>query len=117
MQSCYNIWSHCRCIAYPFNAKFQIETTPPRTKLNQERFRLICRTLRALVEEGKAGGEKVTWAEGKLTKQEQKVVQNRVFVSCVELMLDEVLVRPEVVEICHNGGFSVKELESIFKVQ
>ena len=107
-----------RCIAYPFNAKFQIETTPPRAKLNPDRFRQICRTLRAMVEAAGAGagGGKVTWADGKLSKSEQEVVQNRGFMSCVELMLDVVLVRPEVVEICHNGGFSVKELESIFKV-
>ena len=69
-----------------------------------------------MVEAAGAGGGKVTWADGKLSKSEQEVVQNRGFVSCVELMLDVVLVRPEVVEICHNGGFSVKELESIFKV-
>lgn len=104
-----------RCIAYPFNAKFQIETTPPRAKLNPERYRLIGRALRAVVEEA---GSKGGWTgEGKLTVPEQEVLQNRGFVSCVQLMLDVVLVRPEVVEICHSGGFSVKELESIFKVK
>ena len=40
-----------RCIAFPFNAKYQIETTPPRVKLNRERFGLVCRTLRAVVED------------------------------------------------------------------
>lgn len=69
-----------------------------------------------MVEAAGAGDGKVTWADGKLSKSELEVVQNRGFISCVELMLDIVLVRPEVVEICHNGGFSVKELESIFKV-
>ena len=40
-----------RCIAFPFNAKYQIETTPPRAKLNRERFGTLCRTLQAVVED------------------------------------------------------------------
>ncbi len=39
-----------RCIAYPFNATFQIESTPPRPKLNANRFGQICRTIRLTLE-------------------------------------------------------------------
>lgn len=104
-----------RCIAYPFNAKYQIETTPPRVKFSRERFILLCRTLRASVED--FGGEQAWEHEAKLTTQEQDVMSNQRFNLCVRWMIDVVLVRPEVVEICYNGGFSVKELESIFKVK
>ena len=60
----------------------------------------------------------VSWeCENKLTPQEQEVVQSSGFLACVEWMLGVVLSRHEVVEICNNGGFSMKELEAIFKVK
>lgn len=103
-----------RCIAFPFNAKYQIETTPPRTKLNAERFKLICRTLRETVDSTEREG----WdGNGKLTNQEKDVIRGQGFVGCVRYMLEVVLVRPDVLQMCNSGSFSVKELESIFKVK
>lgn len=103
-----------RCIAYPFNAKFQIESTPPRAKLNAERFRYLCRGLKAIVD----NSEEVVWEyESRLTNQEQDIIKNADFVKCVGWMRNVVLERPDIVEICSNGGFSVKELESIFRVK
>ena len=55
--------------------------------------------------------------ENKLTNQEQSVVHNSGFLTCVRWMVDVVLRRPEVVEICSNGGFSMRELETIFRVK
>ena len=103
-----------RCIAFPFNAKYQIETTPPRTKLNDERFKLIYRILKATVESTEREG----WdGDSKLTNQEKDVIQGQGFLECVRYMLQVVLVRPDVVQMCNSGSFSVKELESIFKVK
>ena len=103
-----------RCIAYPFNAKYQIETTPPRAKLNAARFGSVCRTLRIVAE----NFEDISWElENKLTNQELDVVRTDDFVRCLRWMNKVVLVRPDIIEICSNGGFSAKELESIFKVK
>ena len=103
-----------RCIAYPFNAKYQIENSPPSSKLNVDRFNDIVRVLRLTMEDY----EKVEQEyEARLTKQEHEVVKKESFLICLRWMLDEVLSRPDVEAICKNGGFSIKELELIFGIK
>ena len=103
-----------RCIAYPFNAKYQIETTPPRPKLNAERFGDICRTLKVAVEDS----DKILaeW-EKKVSPQEKAVLRNNSFIFCLQWMQEMVLSRPEIQDVCNTGNFSIKELEAIFKVK
>ena len=101
-------------IAYPFNAKFQIENTPPRTKLNAERFGRIKRILRQALEDY---SKLEQMHSTRLSKQEQEVVRKRGFLDSVRWILDVVFPRPEIQTICEEGGFSVKELETIFGVK
>ncbi len=103
-----------QCIAYPFNAKFQIENTPPRTKLNSERFGRIKRILRQALEDY---SKLEQMHSTRLSKQEQDVVKKQGFHDSVHWMLEVVFPRPEIVSVCEEGGFSVKELETIFAVK
>lgn len=103
-----------RCVAYPFNAKYQIENCPPPAKLNSERFGHIYRTLRATVEDFQKIARE---CQSKLTAQENDIAKSKNFRFCVQWMLDVVLACPEVVDMIKNGGFSAKELEAIFKIK
>ena len=101
-----------RCIAYPFNAKQQLETSPPKPKLNSERFCKIERTISVALE----GGHNRTF-EGFLTPGEQRCLRSDRFLECVRWFKDNVLVDEDVVRMCQSGSFSAKELELIFKVR
>jgi len=91
-----------QCIAYPFNAKFQIENTPPRTKLNVERFGRIRRILRLALEDY---SKLEQMHSTRLSKQEQDVVRKQGFLDSVQWMLEVVFPRPEIKTICEEGGF------------
>ena len=90
-----------QCIAYPFNAKFQIENTPPRTKLNTERFGRIKRILHLALEDY---SKLEQMHSTRLSKQEQDVVKKQGFLDSVQWMLDIVFPRPEIKTICEEGG-------------
>ena len=55
-----------RCIAYAFNTKHQIETSPPKQKLNADRYRQIMRMLMIIL-----SGERHRSQDTFLTHQEQ----------------------------------------------
>ena len=55
-----------RCIAYAFNTKHQIETSPPKQKLNADRYRQIMRMLMIIL-----SGERHRSHDTFLTHQEQ----------------------------------------------
>ena len=102
-----------RCIAYPFNAKYQLETAPPKPKLNQDRFRGViaildtCRNL----DWGTLSQSAIS-----LNSAENKCLRSEKFLNCLDWYMDNVLARDDVVAMSNNGSFSAKELESIFKV-
>ena len=100
-----------RCIAYPFNAKHQLETSPPPQKLNEHRYLQICSVLKSIVD-----GKHDWYQETMLTPVEQRFSRDEQFLECVEWYIENVLKRNDVIQKCHTGGFSVKELEYIFKV-
>ena len=102
-----------RCIAYPFNAKYQLETAPPKPKLNEERFQNIVQILDVCRDQD---WEKFTPSSLSLNGGETKCLRSEKFLNCLDWYMDNVLGRDDVVTMSKNGSFSVKELESIFKV-
>ena len=100
-----------RCISYPFNAKHQLETSPPKVKLNLNRFNLICRTLQSCLNEEEDLVRKIF-----LTQQERACTRNKKFLQCVLWFMDNVIQRDDVNTMCRKGMYSVKELDAIFKV-
>ena len=100
-----------RCIDYPFNAKHQLETSPPPQKLNEHRYQQISSVLKSLVD-----GKHDWYQETMLTPAEQRFSRDEQFLECVEWYIENVLKRKDIIQKCHTGGFSVKELEYIFKV-
>ena len=101
-----------RCIAYPFNAKHQLETSPPKLKLNTDRFDQVCQILQVCLdrEHDKIRQEVI------LSHNELKCTRNSRFLECLQWFGDTVMQREEVIELCKRGGLSVKELDAIFKV-
>ena len=69
-----------RCIAYAFNTKHQIETSPPKQKLNADRYRQIMKMLMIIL-----SGERHRSQDTFLTHQEQ--VGDCVRVRCITFML------------------------------
>lgn len=102
-----------RCIAYPFNAKHQLETSPLKQKLNLVRYNKVCQTLQSCVDGNQFDKIK---SDIFLSYPEQRCVKNRHFVLCVEEYMNLVLQRDDVSEMCRNGKFSAKELDTIFRV-
>lgn len=102
-----------RCIAYPFNAKYQLETAPPKPKLNEARFKGIVDILETCRNQE---WETVTRSAVSLSQAENKCLRSEKFLNCLDWYMDNVLARDDVVSMSHGGSFSVKELESIFKV-
>lgn len=102
-----------RCIAYPFNAKYQLETAPPKPKLNEERFQNIVQLLDTCREQD---WDKFMPSSLSLNGGETKCLRSEKFLNCLDWYMDNVLGRDDVISMSKNGSFSVKELESIFKV-
>ena len=100
-----------RCISFPFNAKYQLETSPPHQKLNATSFKQICTVLESL-----SDGTREWYQETMLTPVEQRLSRDRHFLECVDWYLDNVLQREDLITKCESGDLSVKELEYIFKV-
>ena len=100
-----------RCIAYPFNARFQMETTPPKPKLNEESYFKICGVLQSCVDQ-----EKSLFQELILSGNEQKCIKSSEFCTTVEWYLNNILLRDDVKVACFRGGFSTKEIEHTFRV-
>ena len=101
-----------RCIAYPFNAKHQLETSPPKLKLNIDRFRQICRVLQLCLDRE----QDTIRQEILLSHNETKCSRNDKFLNCLQWYIDNVMQREDVICACTKGGFSVRELDTIFKV-
>ena len=101
-----------RCISYAFNTKHQIETSPPKQKLNLERFRQIKRMLTII-----QSGERHRSHDTFLTHQEQVTLHDQGFLTCLNWFVDILNLRTEIEEMCVDGRFSVKELESIFSAR
>jgi hypothetical protein len=102
-----------RCIAYPFNAKYQLETAPPKPKLNEARFTGIVDILETCRNQD---WETIAKSAISISAAENKCLRGEKFLNCLDWYLDNVLARSDVVSMSHSGSFSVKELESIFKV-
>ncbi|CAI8056575.1 Calcium-dependent secretion activator 1 [Geodia barretti] len=102
-----------RCIAYPFNAKYQLETAPPKPKLNEARFTGIVDILETCRNQD---WEIIAKSAISISAAENKCLRGDKFLNCLDWYLDNVLARSDVVSMSHSGSFSVKELESIFKV-
>lgn len=102
-----------RCIAFPFNAKQQLDTSPPRPKLTRESFDHIYVILRACLNQdiGLLRRKVIP-----LSEHELRCIQDVDFLSCLQNYMDYALQRDDVVSMCYNGGFSVKELETIYSV-
>ena len=98
-----------RCISYAFNTKHQIETSPPKQKLNADRYRLIMRILSIIL-----SGERHRSQDTFLTHQEQMTLRDQGFLTCLQWFVDTINHRPDVEEMCVDGRFSVKELENMF---
>lgn len=102
-----------RCIAYPFNAKYQLETAPPKPKLNEDRFRGVIEMLDTCRNQD---WDAVTRSAVSINNAETKCLRSEKFLNCLDWYVDNVLGRDDVVTMSKNGSYSVKELESIFKV-
>lgn len=102
-----------RCIAYPFNAKYQLETAPPKPKLNEDRLQSVIDILETCRNQD---WDVLTKLAVSINNAETKCLQSERFLNCLDWYMDNVLDRGDVVTMSKNGSFSVKELESIFKV-
>ena len=100
-----------RCISFPFNAKYQLETSPPHQKLNVTSFKQIRTVLKSL-----SDGTREWYQETMLTPMEQRLSRDTHFLECIDWYLDNVLQRADLITKCESGDLSVKELEYIFKV-
>lgn len=102
-----------RCIAYPFNAKYQLETAPPKPKLNEERFKNVVEMLDACRNKN---WDVIQRSAISLNGIEYKCIQSEKFQNCLDWYMEHVMEREDVVLMSKSGSYSVKELESIFKV-
>ena len=102
-----------RCIAYPFNAKYQLETAPPKPKLNEERFKNVVEMLDACRNKN---WDVIQRSAISLNGIEYKCIQSEKFQNCLDWYMEHVMEREDVVRMSKSGSYSVKELESIFKV-
>lgn len=102
-----------RCIAYPFNAKYQLETAPPKPKLNEERFKNVVEMLDACRNQN---WDVIQRSAISLNGIEYKCIQSEKFQNCLDWYMEHVMEREDVVQMSKSGSYSVKELESIFKV-
>ncbi len=102
-----------RCISYSFNAKHQLETSPLKKKLNLVRYNRICQILQLCLEGNQFDKIK---SEVFLSYSEQMCLKNKHFLVCVEDYVGTVLQRDDVSEMCRNGKFSAKELDTVFRV-
>ena len=97
------------CISYPFTARYQLENSPPKQKLTEERLKQITKTLNSTL-----AGDRLRYQD--LTPAEQKTCSDPMFNECVQWYVDVVLERNDIISVCQNGSFSAKELVAIFKV-
>ena len=100
-----------RCIAYPFNSRFQIETAPPKPRLSNESYLKICDVLQAAINVDKTLQQHLI-----LNGNELKTIVNADFLERVEWYLNNILTRDDVRVACVSGNFSIKELENVFRV-
>lgn len=100
-----------RCIAFPFNAKFQIEITPPKPKLTENSYTAICRNLQQCLDQ-----DMDTMHDLLLNPNERNCFKNDNFVQIIKWFLKYALQREDVRSLCCRGGFSTRELEHIFRV-
>ena len=100
-----------RCIAFPFNAKYQLETAPPKLKpkLNSDSFEKLRAALVACAE----GGE--MRAEAELNSSELKHAQSGSFQEAVRWYVAHVLDNQSVKSLCARGALSCRELENVFE--
>ena len=98
-----------RCIAFPFNAKYQLETAPPKPKLNSVSFEKLRAVLVACAE----GGE--MRAEAELNTWELKHAQSGSFQEAVRWYVAHVLDNQSVKSLCARGAMSCRELENVFE--
>ncbi len=95
-----------------FDFRYQLENTPPKQKLTEEKLGMIIRTLKSV-----SAGEKVRSQDNVLTALEQRLCKQEQFLLCLQWYLEMVLGRADVVNVCTQGSFSAKELVCIFKVR
>ncbi len=92
--------------------RFQLENTPPKQKLTEEKLGMIVRILKSVV-----SGERLRLQDNVFTAMEQRLCKLEEFVECLKWYVDVVLARPDLQKVCQQGSFSAKELVFIFKVQ
>lgn len=98
-----------RCIAFPFSAKYQLDTTPPKQKLNSA----VLEKLRAaLVECAELNG---ATKGAELTSWELKCTQSGDFTAAVRWYVANVLDNRNVRDLCGRGALSCRELSNIFE--
>ena len=100
-----------RCIAFPFNAKFQMETSHSKPRLSKNSYNNICEALDMCVKHDKDLVQYLI-----LTGNEQKSIRNVEFTKSVQWYLDNILLRDDVKNACHKGCLSTKEIEHIFEI-
>ena len=100
-----------RCIAYPFNAKPQLDSLSPKPKLSEASYNTICELLETC---GKSEKDIVTHLV--LNGSEQKCIKSQEFRDILQWFLTAILRRKEVKTICTYGGYSARELEAIFSI-
>jgi hypothetical protein len=100
-----------RCIAFPFNAKFQMETAPTKPRLNSSSYINICKVLQGCSELDKDLLQHLI-----LKGNEQKCIRNSDFTSSIEWYLSNILSRDDVRNACIKGAISTKELEHVFRI-
>lgn len=98
-----------RCIAYPFNAKLQLDTLSPKPKLSAASYAKICEIIETC-----SKSEKDIITSLVLNGSEQKCIKSQEFRDILNWYLTTILRCKEVKTICSFGGYSAKELEAIF---
>ena len=98
-----------RCIAFPFTAKYQLETVPPKPKLSAVALEKLRAVLVECAESGTAGDD------AELTSWELKYAQSASFRASLRWYVANVLDSQSVGELCSRGALSCRELENIFE--
>lgn len=98
-----------RCIAFPFTAKYQLETVPPKPKLNLTALEKLRTALMECADNG------TIQDQAELTTWERKYAQNANFQSALRWYVSNVLDSRWVVDLCSKGALSCRELENIFE--
>ncbi len=91
--------------------RYQLENTPPKQKMTEEKLGMILRILKSVV-----SGERLRLQENVFTAMEQRLCKQEEFIECLKWYMEVVLARPDVQSVCKQGCFSAKELVYIFRV-